>query len=71
MAEGEFSIATLLAQLNTVIQVIREEIPPERWDYVIARLEDKDITALPPTVVSDEFEEIIDEQRKFSAEEDA
>ena len=72
MGEGEFSTATLLAQLNTVIQIIREEVPPERWEYIVAKLEDRDSPVLPPTIDSAvaEFDEIVSEQRKFSDEEE-
>lgn len=73
-AEGEFSIASLLSQVNTIIQIIREEIPPERWDYVVARLEDEGQGELPPiTEVADdeEFAEILSEQRKFQSREES
>jgi hypothetical protein len=45
-ADAGLSPAVLLSQLDVVIQVIREEIPEDRWEHVVARLEGK--TASPP-----------------------
>ena len=38
-ADGELSPAHLLAQLDTVIQVIREFIPEDLWPQILRRLE--------------------------------
>jgi hypothetical protein len=47
--DGQFSPAYLLAQLNTVIQVIREFIPEDLWPQVLRRLETEESrSALPP-----------------------
>lgn len=67
MAEGEFSTAMLLAQLNNVIQIIREELPPERWPAVLAKLEDREPAELPASIQSadDLLESIEAEQRQL------
>lgn len=71
MGEGEFSIASLKAQLNTVIQIIREEIPPDRWQYIVDRIEDKEPAPLSLAPgADDEFDEITKEQARFATEED-
>jgi hypothetical protein len=60
-ADGTFSPALLLAQLDTVIQVIREEIPEARWDQVLARIEGKSSSA-PEAPASDPvFDELLAE----------
>jgi hypothetical protein len=70
--EGEFSTASLLSQLNNVIQVIREEIPPDRWEHILAKIEGREAPALPVESggAIDDFDEIVAEQRKFSHNEE-
>lgn len=70
-AEGEYSIAEILSQLNTIIQVIREEIPPERQEYVISKIEGRINAALPDASLStdEEMAEIVAEQERFIKEE--
>lgn len=75
MAEGEFSTALLLAQLNTIIEVVREELPADRWPVLLARLanrRDEVQGELPPPVpdsAEDLFEEIVAEAEKLQREE--
>ena len=38
-AEGQFSVAEMFSQLNTVIQVIREVVPTEYHEATVARLD--------------------------------
>lgn len=66
-AEGEYSVPYLLAQLNAVIEVIRDEIPPERWPAVEAKLfGTNDVLELPPADDDDEvLAEIIAEQQRL------
>lgn len=72
-AEGEYSTAVLLSQLNTVIQIVRDMIPPERMDEFISKIEGHEAEALPALIegLDDEFEDIVKEQRKFASEEEA
>jgi hypothetical protein len=49
-AAGTVSPAVLLSQLDRVIQIIREEIPEDRWPDVVARLEGRDADMTPPDV---------------------
>lgn len=69
MGEGEFSVAHLKSQLNTVIQVIRQYIPEEHWDQIISQLEGAETPALPVATDDDEFDMISNEQAKFASEE--
>jgi len=68
-AEGEYSITNLLAQLNTVIQIIREEIPTDRWPKVLEKLEGKERPVLPSTSEKEDIlSEIQREQEQLSRE---
>lgn len=65
-AEGEFDKVTLLAQLNTIIEAVREVVPPEMWPQIVARIEAAERPELPPPSseeeVSDElFDELLTE----------
>ena len=49
-ADSQFSAVHLLAQLDTVIQVIREFIPEDLWPQVLRRLEiEESNSGLPPS----------------------
>jgi hypothetical protein len=48
------------SQLNRVIQVIRDEIPEDRWESVVARLEgDDDAVPLPQSEPDPVWEELM------------
>lgn len=56
-AEGEYSVAYMMAEVDVVIQVIREEVPPENWARIEARLEAFKRGELPATVDVEEEED--------------
>jgi len=41
-ANEEFSPAVLVSQLNDIIEVVREVVPPESWPHMVALLEEKE-----------------------------
>ena len=70
-AEGEYSTAHLLAQLDVVIAVIREEVPREFLPRILARLRGEAQKELAPVSSSadDLLDEILTEQSKLAREE--
>jgi hypothetical protein len=61
------SPALFHSQLNRVIQVIREEIPEDRWASVVARLEgDDDAVPLPQSEPDPVWEELMAEASELS-----
>jgi len=67
--EGEFSIATLLSQFDTLVMVVREFVAPERLDEFIERIEELESgivkASLPLPEEDDVMAEIIAEQARF------
>jgi hypothetical protein len=57
--EGQRSIAEAFSQLDAVIQIIREEIPEDRWEHVVARLNDRRSPSPPTTDPA--WDELVDE----------
>lgn len=72
-AEGEYSTSHLLAQLDVVIAIIREEVPPELWPRILSRLNGERQKELQPPSSSSEdlFDEIVGEQSQLANEEES
>ena len=66
-ADGELSPAYLLSQLNTVINIIREEVPEERWPHIVARFEEAPSGSLDALHDDPVFDELSAELDDFDA----
>jgi len=58
-SEGRYSIAEAFSQLDAVIQIIREEIPEDRWPHIVSRLEGR--RSSPPPTTDPAWDEIVEE----------
>jgi hypothetical protein len=60
-AAGEFSTAELLCQLDTVIQIIREVVPPELHAVIAERIEAEQRRSLTPPTPDPTWDDIVGE----------
>src|SRR3954454_5683147 len=57
--DGQRSIAEAFSQLDAVIQIIREEIPEDRWPHIVSRLEGR--RSSPPPTTDPAWDELVEE----------
>ena len=60
-ADGTVTPAIFHSQVNRIIEVIRDEVPEDRWEYVVARLEGRAGSSVGPTETDPVFEELMRE----------
>jgi hypothetical protein len=68
-AEGGYSTVDLLAQLDVVIAVIREEVPQDLWPRILARLNHERDSLPRPPEPDPLFEELLKDQERCAMEE--
>jgi hypothetical protein len=59
--EGQFSVAEALSQLDTVIQTIREVVPTEYHEAIVARLEAGGRSSFAPSASDPAWDDIVAE----------
>jgi hypothetical protein len=64
-ADESLSPAVLLSQLNTVIQIIREEVPESRWEHVVTMLDERTSLDTPPPERDPVFDELTAEMESM------
>jgi hypothetical protein len=60
-AEGQFSVAEAFSQLDTIIQTIREVVPTEYHEAIVARLEAGGRSSSAPPVSDPAWDDIVSE----------
>jgi hypothetical protein len=60
-SQGQYSIAEYFSQLDNVIQTIREVVPVEFHEAIVARLESKKRSARPPSASDPAWDDIVEE----------
>lgn len=72
-AEGQFDKVTILAQLNAIIEAVREVVPPELWPKIIEHIERRE-RGLPDSELASEerqeelFNELLREQEELGGD---
>lgn len=80
MGEGTISITELVAQLNAIISAVRDEVPPDLWPTIMNKVQGLNVNVtnnyyspqeseeVVDGEVTDELEEILEEQENFLPE---